>query len=67
MPKNAGFFSCEVCDVKCSNKYNYQVRYATPKPEKFTKVYISLQKNATANNALTYEYSKNNCYDDLEA
>ena len=61
------FFSCEACDVKCCNEYKYHTRFPTPKRKKFTKVYISLQKNATANNALTYEYSKNNCYDDLDA
>ena len=63
--KTPGFFSCETCDVKCSKESKYHTRFARPNPEKFTKVYKSLQKNATANNALTYEFSKNICYDEF--
>ena len=65
--KMPDFFSCEAYDVKCSKESKYHTHLTTPKPEKFTKVYTSLQKNAAANNALRREYSKNICYDELEA
>ena len=65
--KNVVVFSCEACNFKCYKEYNYKSHLATPKHVKFTKVYKSLQKNATANNAITYEFSKNICYDELEA
>ena len=65
--KTPGFFSCETCDVKCSKESKYHTRFARPNPEKFTKVYKSLQKNATADNALIYKCPKNICDDTLEA
>ena len=55
MPKNAGFFLCEICDFKCSKESNYQVHLATLKHEKFTKVY---KKNALTENALRCDCSK---------
>ena len=55
MPKNAGFFLCEICDFKCSKESNYQVHLATPKHQKFTKVY---KKNTVTDNALRCDCSK---------
>ena len=55
MPKNAGFFLCEICDFKCSKESNYQAHLATLKHEKFTKVY---KKCLKTENALSCECLK---------
>jgi hypothetical protein len=55
MPKNADFFICEICHFKCSKESNYQSHLATPKHQKFTKVY---KKNTVTDNALRCECSK---------
>ena len=58
MSQNARFFLCESCHFKCSKESEYTRHLATLKHQKFTKVYKSLQKNATADNALRCECSK---------
>ena len=58
MSQNARFFLCESCHFKCSKESEYTRHLATLKHQKFTKVYKSLQKNATADNALICECSK---------
>jgi len=58
MSQNARFFLCEACHFKCSKESEYNRHLATLKHKKFTKVYNSLQKNATADNALICECSK---------
>ena len=58
MSQNARFFLCESCHFKCSKESEYTRHLVTLKHQKFTKVYKSLQKNATADNALICECSK---------
>ena len=58
MSRKVDFFSCEVCDFKCYKESDYNRHLSTLKHQKFTKVYTSLQKNATADNALRCECSK---------
>jgi hypothetical protein len=48
MPKNAVFFSCDVCNFKCSKESNYNVHLSTLKHKKFTSVY---KENAVTENA----------------
>ena len=59
LSKNISGFTCEACKFKCYKEYNYKAHLATPKHQKFTKVYQSLQKNATLSNSLVCVCSKN--------
>lgn len=52
------FFLCEACDFKCSKESDYNRHLVTLKHENGVKVYKSVQKNATAYNALICECSK---------
>ena len=58
MSKNVRFFICEACDFKCSKESDYNRHLVTLKHENSVKVYKSVQKNATAYNALICECSK---------
>jgi hypothetical protein len=58
LSKNISGFTCEACKFKCYKEYNYKAHLATPKHQKFTKVYQSLQKNATSSNSLVCVCSK---------
>ncbi len=58
MSKNVRFFLCEACDFKCSKESDYNRHLVTLKHENGVKVYKSVQKNATAYNALICECSK---------
>ena len=55
MSRNTRFFMCEACDFKCCKESEYKRHLATPKHQKFTKVY---NKTTTAYNALRCECSK---------
>ena len=56
--KNVVGFYCDVCSFTCYKESEFNRHIATPKHEKFTKVYKSLQKNATTENALKCKCSK---------
>ncbi len=55
MPKNADFFSCEICDFKCSKESDYNRHLSTLKHKKFTLVY---KKTPKTENALKCECQK---------
>jgi hypothetical protein len=48
MPKNADFFSCEICDFKCSKESDYNRHLMTLKHKKFTLVYKKTPKTEDA-------------------
>ena len=55
MPKNADFFSCEICDFKCSKESDYNRHLLTLKHKKYTLVY---KKTPKTDNALRCECQK---------
>ncbi len=55
MPKNADFFSCEICDFKCSKESDYNRHLLTLKHKKYTLVY---KKTPKTENALICECQK---------